>query len=117
MGKVEEICEGIQWKTIQQEREGEQGGNKRTVRRNFRAGSHIRWGSRTDGVGRNKKNTTTVRIRRGEGERGLTFISNLLGNAKRTKTKENTHPELFSVKPVCFFLSKIVTKEQQPPNG
>ena len=95
----------------------EQGDNKRTGRRIFGAGGHIQWGSRTDGLGRNKKNITTVRIRRGEGERGLPFISNLLGNVKRTKTKANTHLELFSVKLVCFFLSKIVTKKQQQSNG
>lgn len=107
----------MKWKEIQEERELEQRGNKRTGRRIFRAGSHIRWGSRTDGLERNKKNITTVRIRRGEGERGLPFISDLLGNVKRTKTKENTHLELFSVKLVCFFLRKILAKPQQQPNG
>lgn len=80
----------MEWKDIQKEGEREQGGNKRTGRTIFGAGDHIWWGSRNDSFGRNKKNITTVRIRRGEGERGLPFISNLLGNVKRTKTKENT---------------------------
>lgn len=91
----------MKWKEIQEERELEQRGNKRTGRRIFRAGSHIRWGSRTDGLERNKKNITTVRIRRGEGERGLPFISDLLGNVKEPRPKKI---------PIwnCFLLSLFV---------
>jgi len=85
----------MQCEEIPEEREPERGHNKRTGRRIFRARGQTRWGSRTDGLGRNKKNINTVRIRRGERE--LPFISNLLGNIKRTKIKENTHPEPFSV--------------------
>lgn len=97
------------WKEIEEERELEPGGNKTTGRTIFRAQGHVHWHSRTDGLGKIKKKVTTVRS---EGERGLSLISSLLGNVKRTKTKENIHLELFSVKLVCFFLSKIVTKKQ-----
>lgn len=44
----------------------------------------IWWVSGTDGLGMNR-NTTTIRIRTGERERGFPFISNSLGNLKTTK--------------------------------